>query len=183
MDRQGFDPMGLNVTFGDVVTFMERIEAAEEFDGTKVSSNDKKKKSSKSDKSDKYKKPNANGDLYCMLHGKGNHATEDCIKLKNEAKKLKSGSGDKSKSKPKSTNKTWKKDASKSTDKSKSDLAALTKVIKQTVRKELHVADKKRKSSDDSDSDNDLNVLDGNLDKFNYDFKDLQIESDDEVSV
>ena len=184
MDRQGFDPMGLNVTFAHVVAFMERIESAEEFDGTKVVSNDKKKKSNKSDKADKYKKPSANGELYCMLHGKGNHATEDCIKLKNEAKKMKSGSssGDKS-SKSKSNNKSWKKDASKSTDKSKSDLAALTKVIKQAVRKELHVADKKRKSSDDSDSDNDLNVLEGNLDKFNYDFEDLKIESDDEVSV
>ena len=76
MDRQGYDPM--NHPLHEVVDFLENVESAEEFDHSK----DSKKANTKSSKT---KKESGRQGAYCMLHGQGNHSTEDCIKLKAEA--------------------------------------------------------------------------------------------------
>ena len=169
MDRQGFDP--LEHPIQEVVDFMENIESSEDFDGSKVDSS-KKKLSKATNKNSK------NGDRYCMLHGKGNHSTEDCIQLKEQAKRLKSErSSNQSGGKTFHKNKTWQKDAAKASAKAKSDLAAL---IKKTVRKEVAVVQKKRKPSDDDSID--LNALE-ELKDFNYDqFKGMSIEDDNSVN-
>ena len=170
MDRQGFDP--LEHPIQEVVDFMENIESSEDFDGSKVDSS-KKKLSKVPNKSN-----SKNGDCYCMLHGKGNHSTEDCIQLKEQAKRLKSErSSNQSGGKTFHKNKTWQKDAAKASAKAKSDLAAL---IKKTVRKEVAVVQKKRKPSDDDSID--LNALE-ELKDFNYDqFKDMSIKDDNSVN-
>ena len=169
MDRQGFDPMEHPIV--EVVDFMENVESAEDFDGSKI---DSKKKSSKT-----IAKPSKNGELYCMLHGKGNHSTQECNQLKEQAKRMKSNrSNNATGGKTIHKNKTWQKDAAKASAKAKSDLAAL---IKKTVKKEIAVVHKKRKASDDDSFD--LNALDDELKDFNYDqLKDLSI-NDDEGSV
>ena len=175
MEKQGYDPMGQPLN--DVVDFLENIESAEDFEGTKVE--DKKKKSSTKTKS---KGSSSSGELYCMLHGKGNHATEDCVKLKAEAKRLKSGSSDKKKSSDKKSDKSWGQKATNATAKAKSDLAAIVKrQVKMTI-KDLKAADKKRKSSDD-DSSLEANAVD--LDAFNYARKmeNLSIDSDTDTEV
>ena len=116
-----------------------------------------------------------------MLHSKGSHFTEDCNQLKEQAKRLKSersNNNNSSSGRSFHKNKTWQKDAAKASAKAKTDLAAL---IKKAVKKEVSVAQKKRKSSDDDSFD--LNALDDELKDFNYDqIKDLSIEDDDSVS-
>ena len=101
MDRQGYDPVGQPLN--EVIDFLENIEAAEDFEGTKVET---KKKATPTKSKDK-----GSDGYYCLLHGKNKtHGTEDCTKMKAEAKRLKSnlgssgkkGQGDKS-------NKTWSK--------------------------------------------------------------------------
>ena len=177
MERQGFDPTAINIGVFDVVNFMEQIEASENFNGKTVQTNDKKKGSSSN------KKGSSFGDkknLYCLIHGHGNHTSDNCNKLQTEAKRIKgsysgltSSSGDK-----KFGNKTWVKKAAESAAMSKQELAAfVTKQVKEGVKKSLASIDKKRKS------DGDLNALDVDLEEFNYDLEKLSVESDnDEAS-
>lgn len=138
----------------------------------------KKKGSQKSD----YNNKSSGGDKFCLLHGHGNHATDECIKLKSEAKRLKTGGSQErsSSSHGNNNNKTWSRKAEAEKTKTKKDLAT---VIKKQVQKELASVDKKRKSSDDDDQ-NDLNVADLDLSGFNYeDMDNLKIDSSDEISV
>jgi len=115
-DRQGFDPLGH--TPMEVVAFMERIKASEEFDSdkktTEVATSNKgtsKKKSSDSDGS--------KGSHHCMLHGSNNaHDTSECKTLQAQTKKLKGNNGGSNK-KGKSHNKSWKNKAKDETDDSK----------------------------------------------------------------
>jgi len=176
MDRQGFDPLAHN--FAQVMGFMERIEEAEDFDGTKIE--DRKKSASKG----KHKSHNDKGKSdkkHCMLHGWGNHSTEECETLKAQAKRMKDDrAGDKTK---KFGNKTWTRKSDTSVTKNKKDLAAfITKQVKAGVEKrmqELNSCDKKRKA-DDSDDDLDLGCLDKELKDFNYeDMDNLKIDDDD----
>jgi len=74
MDRQGFAPLGH--TPMEVVAFMERIEASEEFDSdnktTKVATSNKGKKKSNDSNGSK-------GSHHCTLHGSNNtHDTSEC---------------------------------------------------------------------------------------------------------
>lgn len=146
MDRQGWDPIAH--TPREVVDFLERIETAEDFDGTKVdhsqqkgSSNNKKKKSSSSGKQSKY----------CMLHGNGSHSTDECHTLKEQAKKMKSGDSSGSSGK-KFGNKTWSRKAQDSTSSSKKELAAFIKKTAKAAMKEVHSAEKKRKADSDDEA-------------------------------
>ena len=169
MDRQGFDPV--THTPQQVVEFMEQIETAEDFDGKPVNNNGND--SSNAKKSPKKKgKPSASPSdeqKYCMLHGWGGHATEDCFKLKAEAARLKGSSNSGS------TKGSWKSKAKDGKDKTKKELSAIIKKkVSEGVQKELAALDKKRKS-------NEVNAMDLDLDglqDFNYD--DLNI---DEISV
>ena len=177
MEKQGYDPMAHPLN--EAVDFLENIESSKDFDGTKVET--KKKSASTKNKS---KGSSSSGEHYCMLHGKGNHSTEDCVKLKAEAKRLKSNSSGKKSSGGKSNDKSWDDKASKAAAKAKakSDLATLVKrQVKMTI-KDLKAADKKRKSSGD-DSSYEANAVD--LEAFNYARKmeELSINSDSEVDV
>lgn len=180
MDKQGFDPCEYELT--QVIDFCERMESAEDFeparDGGKTKSNDgrvpKKGSSSKKSKSD--------GGKYCLLHGNnGSHNTDDCMVLKNQAKSLRNNDGDR---KPPYKNKTWKRDADKSTSSSKKELAAF---VRKQARKELYAFAKKRKASEDDEQSvhamEEGEVSDGSLDlsKLNFnDMANLKNDSSDE---
>ena len=198
MDRQGFDP--LTKTVNEVVGFLEQIENAEEFDNQKVDHNQK------APTDNKKKKHSQSKGKYCMLHGKGNHTTEECNTLKEQTKKIKSGSsgGNGNGGNKKFGNKSWTRKASDSTSSNKKELAAfIKKSVAEKVSKEMNALDKKRKADNDTDGfafdakppaqkpappkrqvkfSNELSeMLLGDLKGFNYkDMDDLKIESDDE---
>ena len=91
MVLQDFDP--LQHTIKEFTEFCERMEQVEAHEGTKVTSSSSNKKSERS-KSSGSKKRNREQveqevEKYCMLHGKGNHSTEDCRTLKAQAKRMK----------------------------------------------------------------------------------------------
>ena len=183
MERQGFDPMVSSTN--QVVEFMEQIEATEDFEPDKPAA----KQQSSPKKNNNQKKPPASGNgkkpapgsLYCLLHGKCSHTTDECDKLQEQAKRLKTetyGNGNGTKKSFNNTNKTWSRKAQDSEKSTKSDLAAFVKKeVKKTAKQ---FAAKKRKSSDESDDD--LAAFD--LKDFNYDDMDnLKIDSDDEFSA
>jgi hypothetical protein len=176
MDKQGFDP--IDKTLAEVVDFCERMENAEDFeparDGSKTNN-----KSNKSKSKDNGKGKSSGGGKYCLLHGDNpTHNTDDCLVLKKQAKQLRSGNdGDR---KPAFKNKTWKRDADKSTNSSKKELAAF---VRKQTRKELYAFAKKRKASDDDDEESLNNIEEGEIDlaRFNFaDMDNLKIDSDDE---
>ena len=115
------------------------------------------------------------------------HNTDDCLVLKKQAKALRDNNGER---KPAYKNKTWKRDADKSTSSSKKELAAF---VKKTARKELHAFAKKRKADSDDDEESlnaieegevnfsDLNFKD--MDNLKIDSSDEEDKDDDEVSV
>ena len=175
MDRQGFDPVTKNLQ--EVVTFMERIEQSEDFDGQRVD-HAQKGSSTSNNKSKKAKTKGAPGSKYCLVHGRCSHSSDECDVLKKRAEEYKSGKGD---SKGRFGNKTWSRKASESTKSSQKDLAAfIKKAVASGVKKELNSIDKKRKAKDD---DLDLNAFDEDLKGFNYsDMDNLNIDSDDESS-
>ena len=188
MERQGFDPM--ENTINDVVEFMERIEATDDFDAT---SEEVKKKNPSSKKKDKSKKETpSGGKKYCLLHGEGSHSTDECNALQKEAKRLKSNnySGSDKKSEGGSKNKTWTKKAADEKAKSDGMMAALVKKqVKKHIKK--HAKDlaaftsKKRKDSDESESSSDesVDLAAFDLKDFNHeDMENLKIDGD-EVSV
>ena len=189
MERQGFDPMD-DKEITDIVDFMENVESAENFDGTKV--DNKKPAATSGSKKRKDRSDNGNGNSnlnrsggskYCLVHGHCSHTSDDCKALKAEAKRLKTSreSGDKVSLKDKSKNKTWKRsdDASKKDDKKDNnsfDLAAFVeKQVKEQVKKAIA-----KNASDDDDESGDLPAF--NLQGFSYeDMENLKIE-DDEAS-
>ena len=129
-----------------------------------------------------------------MLHGNCSHSTNECNTLKEQAKKLKTGSSGSNK---KFGNKTWTRKANDSTSSNKKELAAfISKAVAKGV-KEINSIDKKKRKADDEDSSVDLHafdskpkakpvtkrqvnfadILDGDLKDFNYtDMENLQIE-------
>jgi hypothetical protein len=114
-----------------------------------------------------------------MLHGKGSHATEDCHKLKDSVKKLKSnGNGNRNKSNKSNSDKksSWKDRANNATTVTKNDLAVMVKEAVATASKKT---DKKRKASS-----NDFNVVEA-LKDFNYEdeMKALNLSDDEDSSV
>jgi hypothetical protein len=192
MDKQDFDPVAK--TLAEVIDFCERMEAAEDFDparnGGKTTT--VTKKNGKSSTNNNNTKSNGQGGTkYCLLHGNNTtHNSDDCHVLKKQAAILKGDGGGKM---PASKNKTWKRDANKSTSTSKKELAAF---VRKQARKELHAFSKEAKKrkviEDDTDDDNNsqasLNQMDeeseeGEIDisAFNYSkMDDLKIDSDDE---
>jgi hypothetical protein len=183
MDHQKFNPLTSTPT--QVVDFLERNKQSEDFDGQRI---DHSQKSSSNGKKDSFKKKSGNnksGGKYCMLHSNCSHSTEECNTLKEQAKKLKTGSSGSDK---KFSNKIWTCKASNSTSSNKKELAAfINKSVTAGVCKELNSVDKKRKAND-KDSSVDLHtfdskpkakpvqkrqvsftdILDGDLKDFNY---------------
>lgn len=182
MDKQGFDPVEKSLS--DVIHFCERMEATEDFEPVRK---DGKTKSDNKSKSHKDKGNSSGGGKYCLLHGKDSHNTDDCLVLQKKAKALRDNNGER---KPAFKNKTWKRDADKSTSSSKKELAAF---VKKTARKELHAFAKKRKADSDDDEESlnaieegevnfsDLNFKD--MDNLKIDSSDEEDKDDDEVSV
>lgn len=185
MDRQGFDP--IMKTPEQVVDFLERIETAEDFhpDKQKQVSNKHKGKVQKHGSNNNHAK--GNGDKYCMLHGKGNHSTEECRNMLAQAKRMKTNGGA---SKPSggSKNKTWnRKDGDKKVTFGKNEINALVKkAVKKAAQKEINALSRKRKS-DDSDSEEEMNNIEGGVEDLNlndFDIEDLKKVADiDEIST
>ncbi len=175
MEKQGFDPM--EKTLNEVIDKMESLESTEDFDHDK----DTKQVAKRNGKGKGGKKSsNSNGkqNLYCMYHGEGNHKTEDCYQLQKEAKRLKKGKGEDT---PKFKNKTWNHKAVEANKESKNDLAAfIRKEVKKGFKKDLKAMAKKRKATEDSDSDGELHCSKRfELKDFNYeDMKNLKIDND-----
>ena len=121
----------------------------------------------------------------CLLHGDGNHDTEDCFTLQKEAKHLKGEGGD-SKPVAKSKNKTWSKKAEEAKEKAKGECHAfvqkeIAKGVKKQMKKDLSAFTKKRKKKKDGDSCDD-NLAAFDLKDFNYeDVDNLKIDDDDTV--
>jgi hypothetical protein len=187
MEKQGFDPMIGGVD--DTLEMMERMEATDDFDGTpskqpyqgKQSSNNNAKKHGKPKKAPSH--PNEGKKGYCMIHGEGNHTSEECYTLQKEAKKLKSSYGSNTakyadKAKSGSSNKTWTRKAEQGKSKTKSDLAAfIGKEIAKGIKKSSNDASKKKRKTDSDDEGEDLHVFD--LEGFNYnDMDNLKIEDE-----
>ena len=174
LDRQSVDPYEL--TPNQLISKLESIEASEDFDPTSKTVTKKKVTNTKSSNTSK------KSDFYCLLHGKNHtHDTDDCTKLKTEAKRLK---GDKSKSTTKTNNhnkSSWKKKATDASDKAKSEITALVKSSVKKAVKDLKAADKKRKSSKNDDDSEDLNVID-NLEAFNYAASKMSLDDDSSSS-
>jgi hypothetical protein len=166
-----------------LIGHLENIEASEDFDPTAKTTSKKKTGSSKKDNSSK-----KSGDFYCLLHGKNNtHDTDDCTKLKNEAKRLKGDGKSKSSGKDSGKKSNWKKKASEASDKAKSEISAIVKSSVKKAVKDLKAADKKRKASKKDDASEELNVID-NLEEFNYatskmSLEDSNSDTESEVSV
>ena len=78
----------MNGGIADTLEFMERLEATDDFDGTPAKQHSKPH----AKKGGKQKKAPSSSDGkkgYCMIHGEGNHTSEECYTLQKEAKKLK----------------------------------------------------------------------------------------------
>ena len=184
MERQGFDPM--DNTVAQVIEFMERQEATEEDfnDNNQKDSKPAAKKGGNGKKKNSSSKPATKKNGYCLLHGDGNHDTEDCFTLQKEAKRLKGEGGD-SKPAAKSKNKTWSKKAEEAKEKAKGEYHAfvrkeIAKGVKKQIKKDLSAFTKKRKKDDSDSSDDDLAAFD--LKDFNYEDMD-NLKIDDETSV
>ena len=181
MDRQGYDP--LTHTTVQVIAFMENLEAAEEFDPSKISNSNTKTKTKSNGKGKSHSNSSASKDSkYCLIHGHGGHSSDECHKLQAAAKKFKSGDN----SSGNYSNKTWTKKASDSSKKDQKELNALIKKTKKELNaltkkktKELNNISKKRKASEDGEFD--LAALEAGLSGFNYeDMDNLKIASDED---
>ena len=175
MDRQGFDPW--THTPQEVVTFLEQIETAEDFEGKQFDSKEKTAKKTAKNGNKKAKgSKESSGQKYCKVHGQCNHTTEDCRSLKN---------GDGKTTPKKFGNKTWSKKANDASKETKKELAAFVKkAVAKGIQKELASINKKRKS--DSDDEFDMAAFDAELKEFNCkDLDNLKINEvkDGKVSV
>ena len=161
MDRQGFDPIA--ESYNQVVLFMERIEESEE------PQNESQKKNNSSKKDNNKRKPSNNSEKksddssgnkkFCLLHGEGNHTSDECYTLKNQAKKLKSDGTSPDKDKKKS-------------DK-ESMAAQIGKAVREGIRKELNAL--KLKASEEEEGE--VNAAELDLSEFNYeDMENLNID-------
>ena len=189
MDRQGFDPM--DNTLDEVVSFMENIESAEEFDNDKnTNKNNKKDTKKKASKSDGGSSPsNGNGNKkttkYCIVHGHCNHTTEECRTIQSEAKRVKTNNGNGGKQqvnseKIKDKNKTWSRKAEEAKKATEKDMAAF--VQKEVAKTYMKMVKAHKKRKNDEDSDDELAAFD--LADFNYeDMENLKIDDDTVVSV
>lgn len=172
MERQGYDP--LEHTLNDVITFMERVESSETYEPktpNKVNNGESKKHAAAPVK--------MGGAKRCMLHGVGNHTTDECKVLQSMTKKHKTEhhSGGK---KATFKNQTWSRKAADAAAKSRKDLAAyISKKIKNGVQKELAAFEgKDKRKKDEEEVEEDLS----NFDFEGFNLKDLD-PSDEEGEV
>ena len=190
MDKQGFDPFANAIN--DVIQKLEDIETAEGFDAdaVKVTSKKDKKKpkgngkgNNHNNKKDNNKSSDSNGQKYCMFHGWGNHTSEQCERLKQQIKKLKSGDSDNNTNSSKS-GKTgdWKKKADAAKSKAKDNFVTF---MNQTVQKAVEEAVKSNKRKSDDESEGSLAAFDKmELADFDYDkMEQMVIEDNGDITV
>lgn len=147
MEKQGFDP--IEKTSSEVVTFMERIEASEDIAvpaKAKNNSNGSKKSKTSSSK-------HGGGKKICLIHGEGNHTSDECRTLQAKAKEAKGS---------------WERKA-KSAKNSKEVAAFIKKSVAKGVKEQL----KKREREAN-------NVETTNDDLADIDFENLDV---DDISV
>ena len=163
MDRQGFDP--LNAEFAQVIAKLEDIESAEGFDAeaTKVTpTKTNKKKPSNGNKNNQ--SPNesgqGNGKKHCLYHGWGSHTSDECEKLKQQVKKLKSDGNSNNDKKFGGNNK---KGDGKGKGKGSDNFAnSMDKIVQKAVKNAMK--NNKRKSRDD-DSEGSLAAIERLIDE------------------
>ena len=132
--------------------------------------------------SNKKKEPN-DTDKYCLIHGWGGHSSNECFRLKEEAKRIKTGSNDSSNNsrqkKGNHKNKSWHRQANDNKTSTKKDLAVIVKnAVEKGVKKELAAISKKRKSQEEEIN---INAIDLDLKDFNYeDMENLKIDEPEE---
>ena len=185
MDRQGKDPDTMDSNA--IVAFLEQIETSEEFVPAQDNSKKDKKAKGKSKGNSSNNKSDDGDGKYCMLHGRGNHKTEDCHSLKMTVKKIKgdnSGSDGKSNN---SKNKSWNRKANDNKSSTRKEINAIVqKSIKEAVKKEVNAANKKRKSDDSDNSDEEMTNIEQELnavDLNGFDLEELEKKLNDEISV
>ena len=160
LQEQGKDPVLMSAT--EFVTAAEYIESSEsDFEKVprkKEGHSSKKKKTLSNDKPGSLK--------YCKVHGKNmTHNTEDCKVIKSQ-----NSDGKSYEKKPYSKNKTWNRDANKSTEKSKKDFHAF---IAKAAKKELNAfASKKNKCKKELNAV-DLDVSDEDISLKDFDYSDF----------
>ena len=158
----------------DLDSFIEFCERMEEAEGFNPDGAVTKKSSSSSTKKSK-----SSSGKHCMLHGNGNHSTDECKTLQRQVGKMSGQSGGSSNSNSNGNykNKTWSRSAAEAKKKTGKEIAAF---IKKAVRKELHAVSAKRKAAEVESKDDDLsiNAMDIDLSAFNY-----GSDVDDNVSV
>ena len=185
MERQGFDP--LNHSLLDVIAKLEDIETAENFDATAtkvVPKSTKKKSSPKSSNSDNQGSNNSNGKKHCMFHGWGGHTTDECDKLKQQVKKLKTDNNSSSGKKDENAKKQgdWKKKADKAKKEGDNFAMTMNKMVKKAVK--TAIKNNKRRSTDDS-SEGSLAAFEKmEVDDFDYNqMENMVITEDGEIIV
>ena len=118
MDHQGFDPW--THTPQEVVTFLEQIETAEDFEGKQFDTKEKTAKKTAKNGNKKAKGPKeSSGQKHCKVHGQCNHMTEECRALQKN--------GDRKATPKKFGNKMWSKKADNASKEAKKELAAFVK--------------------------------------------------------
>ena len=146
MHLHNVDPLTVGVS--EFIEFCERLETLHrpsEPDPAAV----KRKRSTGKTRSGKSGKTvaaadDSSGEHYCMLHGYGNHSSEDCYQLKAQAKRMKS-SDDGSSSKRHSKSRTHKSKYNRSSGEKQYSKQELNTMVNAMVNKALKGSTKKRK--------------------------------------
>ena len=166
MERQGFDP--LVHTMAQVIGKLEDIESAEGFDAeatkvTPANTKTNKKKPSNGNKNSQTSNEsgNGNGKKHCLFHGWGGHTSDECEKLKQQVKKLKTDNGNSNNDKKFGGNN--KKGDGKGKGKGSDNFAnSMDKIVQKAVKNAMK--SNKRKSRDD-DSEGSLAAIERLIDE------------------
>ena len=141
MHLHNLDPLTAGVS--DFIEFCERLETLES-----QSDDDKPtRKRTKRTTSGKTNRDNdrADGELVCLLHGRGNHTSDDCYQLKGLAKRHKTATDKNDSNKgnySRSANKSYKKDSAKP-QYTKNELNTIVKAM---VKKALRGTNKRKRT-------------------------------------
>ena len=199
MDRQGKDPD--HMTTAAIITFLEGVEEAEDFEPDKKGKDNNKNSKGKGQKSsNKSNNSNNNSKGGCLIHGpNAKHTTNEC---RDAAKRLKTDNNNKGDGKKSYGNKSWSR---KSEEAKKETLSYLKKetmkevnsfaktAVKHAVKKamkEVNTFNRKRSNNDSSDDEGEMHSMEKQM--FNMDInkrnpksksRQVRMNSDDDISV
>ena len=146
MHLHNIDPLTVGVA--EFIEFCERLETLDRSDDTdqrtETAARSKRKRIPRSKIRKSEVEDDSSGDHYCMLHGRGNHTTENCYQLKSQAKRMKisNGDGKTGNRKQYTTNKSYNRDSSKP-QYSKQELNTIVNAM---VKKALRGTNKRKRS-------------------------------------